>query len=51
VNLQAPETDPAGYIFSQWLVNGAAQPAGQKGITFTMEAATTAEAVYVKDTP
>jgi hypothetical protein len=51
VNLQAPETDPAGYIFSQWLVNGAAQPAGQKVITFTMEAATTAEAVYIKDTP
>jgi hypothetical protein len=51
VNLQAPETDPAGYIFSQWLLNGAAQPAGQKGITFTMEAATTAEAVYIKDTP
>jgi DNA-binding beta-propeller fold protein YncE len=51
VNLQAPETGPAGYIFSQWLVNGAAQPAGQKGITFTMEAATTAEAVYIKDTP
>jgi hypothetical protein len=51
VDLQAPVTDPAGYIFSQWAVNGAAQPAGQKGITFIMEAATTAEAVYVKDAP
>jgi hypothetical protein len=51
VNLQAPATDPAGHTFSQWLVNGAAQPAGQKGITFIMEAATTAEAVYTRDTP
>jgi len=51
VNLQAPAKDPAGYIFSQWMVNGAAQPAGQKGVTFMMEAATTAEAVYTKDTP
>jgi uncharacterized membrane protein len=51
VNLQAPATDPAGYIFSQWVVNGAAQPGGQKGITFIMEAPTTAEAVYVKDAP
>jgi hypothetical protein len=51
VNLQAPATDPAGYIFSQWVVNGAAQPAGEKGVTFIVEAATTAEAVYVKDTP
>jgi hypothetical protein len=32
-------------------VNGAAQPAGQKVITFIMEAPTTAEAVCVKDTP
>ena len=37
VNLQAPATDPAGYTFSQWTVNGAAQPAGQKSITFTMD--------------
>ena len=48
VNLQAPAADPAGYTFSQWTLNGAAQPAGQKSITFTMSAATTAVAVYVK---
>ena len=46
VNLQAPATDPAGYTFSQWTVNGAAQTAGQKSITFTMAAATTAVAQY-----
>jgi len=48
VNLEAPATDPAGYTFSQWRVNGTAQTAGQKSITFTMTAATTAVAVYVK---
>ena len=46
VNLQAPATDPAGYTFSQWTVNGAAQPAGQKSVTFTMDAAVTAVAEY-----
>ena len=46
VNLQAPATDPTGYTFSQWTVNGAAQPAGQKSITFTMGAAMTAVAQY-----
>ena len=51
VKLQATATDPPGYTFSQWVVNGAAQPAGQKGITFIMEGATTAEAVYVRDAP
>ncbi len=38
VNLAAPATDPAGYTFSQWTVNGAAQTAGLKNITFTMPA-------------
>jgi hypothetical protein len=46
VNLQAPATDPAGYTFSQWMLNGTAQPAGQKSLTFTMTAATTAVAQY-----
>ena len=46
VNLQAPATDPTGYTFSQWTVNGAAQPAGQKSITFTMDGAMTAVAQY-----
>ena len=46
VNLQAPATDPTGYSFSQWTVNGAAQPAGQKSITFTMDGAMTAVAQY-----
>jgi hypothetical protein len=46
VNLQAPDTDPAGYTFSQWTVNGAAQTDGQKSITFTMDAAVTAVAHY-----
>jgi hypothetical protein len=48
VNLQAPATDPAGYTFSHWTVSGAVQPAAQKSVTFTMTAATTAVAVYVK---
>jgi len=47
VNLSAPATDPAGYAFSQWSVNGTAQTAGQKSITFSMAAATTAVAQYV----
>ena len=51
VNLQAPATDPAGYTFSEWTVSGAAQTTGQKSITFTMTAATTAVAVYLKDAP
>ena len=50
VNLQAPATDPAGYTFSQWTVNGAAQAAGQKSVTFTMDAAVTAVAQYTLNT-
>ncbi len=46
VNLAAPATDPTGYTFSQWTVNGAAQSAGQKSITFTISADTTAVAQY-----
>ena len=46
MNLEAPATDPAGYTFSQWTLNGAAQPDGQKSITFTMDAAVTAVAHY-----
>ena len=46
VNLQAPATDPSGYTFSQWTLNGAAQSGGQKSITFTMDAAVTAVAHY-----
>ena len=46
VNLEAPATDPAGYTFSQWTLNGAAQPDGQKSITITMDAAVTAVAHY-----
>ena len=46
MNLAAPATDPAGYTFSQWTLNGAAQPDGQKSITFTMDAAVTAVAHY-----
>ena len=30
VNLAAPATDPAGYTFSQWTLNGAAQTAGRR---------------------
>jgi hypothetical protein len=50
VNLQAPETDPPGYTFSQWTVNGAAQDAEQKSITFLMPAAATAVAQYTPNT-
>ncbi|MGO8704266.1 MAG: InlB B-repeat-containing protein, partial [Candidatus Brocadiia bacterium] len=46
VDLQAPETDPAGYSFLQWTVDGVAQTAGQKAVTFTMTAAATAVAQY-----
>ena len=46
VNVQAPAADPAGYTFSQWTLNGAAQPDGQKSVTFTMDAAVTAVAHY-----
>ena len=34
VNLVAPTTDPAGYTFAQWAVNGVAQAAGVKSVTF-----------------
>ena len=50
VNLQAPATDPAGYTFSQWTLNGAAQTSGQRAITFTVSAATTAVAQYTVNT-
>jgi hypothetical protein len=50
VNLAAPATNPAGYTFAQWTVNGAAQTAGLKSITFTMTAATTAVAQYTLNT-
>ena len=49
VNLQAPATDPAGYSFSQWMVNGVAQPAGQKAITFAMTSNATAVAQYISN--
>ena len=32
VNLQAPATDPTGYTFSQWTLNGLSQGAGQKTV-------------------
>ena len=35
VNLAAPATDPSGYVFSEWTVNGAALTAGQKSVTFS----------------
>ena len=34
VDLTAPATDPSGYVFSEWTVNGAALTAGQKSVTF-----------------
>ena len=49
VILQAPATDPAGYTFSQWTVNGAAQADGQKSVTFTMDGAVTAVAQYTSN--
>jgi uncharacterized protein involved in propanediol utilization len=50
VSLQAPAVDPVGYTFSQWTLNGAAQTAGQKSITFTVSEATTAVAQYTANT-
>ena len=46
VNLAAPADDPAGYSFSSWTLDGAAQSSGQKSITFTMSADMTAAAQY-----
>jgi hypothetical protein len=47
VNLQAPATDPTGYTFTYWTLNGTAQTAGLKTITFTMPVGNmTAVAVY-----
>jgi hypothetical protein len=48
VNLAVPAANPPGYVFLQWTVNGTAQTSGQKSITFTMTAATTAVAVYIR---
>ena len=48
VNLAAPATDPPGYTFSQWAINGAAQPAGQS-ISFTMDEDVTAVAQYTRN--
>jgi hypothetical protein len=50
VTLTAPAADPAGYTFTQWTVNGAAQTSGLKGITFTVSSATTAVAQYTTNT-
>ena len=50
MNLVAPATDPAGYTFSQWTVNGTAQTAGLKSITFAMPAAAVAVAQYTLST-
>ena len=48
VNLVAPATDPTGYAFSQWTVNGAPETSGQKSISFAMTADTTAVAQYTQ---
>jgi hypothetical protein len=50
VDLTAPATDPTGYTFSMWTVAGVGQTAGQKAITLTMTAPTTAVAVYTANT-
>ncbi|MGO8702913.1 MAG: family 16 glycosylhydrolase, partial [Candidatus Brocadiia bacterium] len=47
INLQAPATDPAGFTFSQWSVNGTAQTAGLKSLSFAKTEPTTAVAQYV----
>ena len=44
VTLTAPDTDPVGYVFSNWVVPGVSQQAGQKTVGFTVNAATTAVA-------
>jgi hypothetical protein len=48
VNLAAPASDPAGYQFKLWTVNGAAQTAGRKSISFAMGGDTTAVAQYAQ---
>jgi hypothetical protein len=46
VHLKAPDSDPTGYTFARWTLNGAAQPAGAKEVTTAMTGARTAVAVY-----
>jgi len=46
VTLQAPATDPVGYTFLQWTLNGTSQTARQKAIAFTVSSDTTAVAQY-----
>jgi hypothetical protein len=46
VTLAAPATDPTGYVFQYWKINDAMQTLGQKTVTFSVSAATTAMATY-----
>jgi hypothetical protein len=46
VNLNAPSTDPSGYTFVSWQLNGTAKSTGKKALNFTMTAASTAIAQY-----
>jgi hypothetical protein len=48
VTLTVPAVDPVGYTFLHWTENGVAMPVGPgpKTITFTMNRAMTAVAVY-----
>ena len=47
VNLNAEvANDPAGYVFTHWTVNAVAQPDDQRSIDLTINATTTAIAVY-----
>jgi len=45
VTLIAPATDPTGYVFSYWTLDGVSQKVGQKALSFTMTAPRTAVAV------
>jgi hypothetical protein len=47
VNLTAPATDPVGYLFSRWTLDGVNQTAGQKTLNFTATDSSVAIAVYV----
>ncbi|MDD3952550.1 MAG: InlB B-repeat-containing protein, partial [Lentisphaeria bacterium] len=50
VTLQAPATDPQGYIFERWRVASNDKPAGEKQVSFQMLISYSATAIYTPRT-
>jgi hypothetical protein len=46
VNLQAPTTDPVGFVFSHWTLDGTDQAAGEKSLVFAATTSSLAVAEY-----